>query len=161
MQDKTDNRHNRLKEFIDERSWSKAEFARRVGIYPQDVNKYLSGLLNIENLYLKLQEAGCDMQWLKTGEKHDDTEGAAMLAMLRARGITSAVQLERLFLLAENVQRFTQSVSVTLSEFAVVGNLADMGGVVRVPHIKEATEQKVTAPLVRNKTKKTISKTGK
>lgn len=160
MQDKTDNRHDRLKEFIDERNWSKAEFARRAGIYPQDVNKYLSGLLNIENLYLKLQEAGCDMQWLKTGERHDDTEGVAMLAMLRARGITGTAQLERLFLLAENVQRFTQSVSATLGEFAVVGNLADMGGVVRVPHIKEATEYNKTAPLVQNKTKKTISKTG-
>ncbi len=160
MQDKSDNRHDRLKEFIQERSWSKAEFARRVGIYSQDVNKYLHGLLNIENLYLKLQEAGCDMQWLKTGEKQDNTEDVAMLAMLHARGITSAAQLERFFLLTENVQRFAQSVSVTLSEFAVVGNLADMGGVVRIPHIKEVTEHNKTAPLVQNKTKKTISKTG-
>lgn len=155
MQDKTDNRHDRLKEFIDERSWSKAEFARRTGIYPQDVNKYLRGLLNIENLYLKLQEAGCDMQWLKTGEKHDDTEGAAMLAMLRARGITGTAQLERLFLLTENVQRFTQSVSATLSEFVVVGNLADMGGMARVPSINKAK----IVEHQENEIQETISKT--
>jgi hypothetical protein len=65
MQEKTDKRHERLQGFIAGRKWSKAEFARQVSIFPQDVNKYLLGHLNIENLYLKLQEIGCDIHWLK------------------------------------------------------------------------------------------------
>ncbi|MBL7990451.1 MAG: helix-turn-helix transcriptional regulator, partial [Candidatus Kapabacteria bacterium] len=39
----------RLQHWVfEEQRWTKAEFARRTGIAPQNVNKYLSGELNIE-----------------------------------------------------------------------------------------------------------------
>lgn len=61
----------RLKALIEEKGWSKAEFARKAGIHAQDVNKYLSGSLNPTNLFIALESEGCDIDWLmngKTGE---------------------------------------------------------------------------------------------
>lgn len=158
MQDKTDSRHHRLREFITGRSWTKAEFARRVGIYPQDVNKYLAGQLNIENLYLRLQEAGCDVQWLRTGEKRSDSEEEAMLAMLKQRGITDTLKLERLLAIADNAQQFAARLNSVREGLTVIGHVDDYGGMTRVPMFDESSALETTTPTKAVKAKKSGGK---
>ena len=59
----------RLQDFIEEQKWSKAEFARRMGIPQQNVNRYLSGELDPMNLAEELFNEGCNVEWLMTGKK--------------------------------------------------------------------------------------------
>ncbi len=57
-------RGKKLAEFITQKGYSKGEFARRVGIYPQNVALYLSGKLDPLNLVEGLRREGCDLNWL-------------------------------------------------------------------------------------------------
>ncbi len=57
----------RLKEFIKQKGWSKAEFARRLEIFPQDVNRYLTGVNDIQKIIIKLHKVGCNIIWLIDG----------------------------------------------------------------------------------------------
>lgn len=49
-------------------------FAKKMGIQAQNVNKYLHGELDIQNLFIKLHFEGCDLGWLITGDKIDICE---------------------------------------------------------------------------------------
>lgn len=46
----------RLREFLKSKSWTKAEFSRRMHIYPQVVNRYLYGNESVRDLIPKLLE---------------------------------------------------------------------------------------------------------
>jgi transcriptional regulator with XRE-family HTH domain len=124
---------DRLQEFIDTRGWSKSEFAEQIGIQKQNVSKYLSGALKVEGLYGKLMDMGCDIQWLRTGQRIEGAE--QMLQLLRSRNITTPEQLEQLLNATDNVKKLTESLG---DEVRMIGNLRDMGGMVRVPHISKA-----------------------
>lgn len=63
----------RLKELMKQKNWSKAEFARKMGIKAQNVNKYLNGELDISGLFLQLHLEGCDINWLISGVKPELT----------------------------------------------------------------------------------------
>jgi len=71
MLQKSDISH-RIESFIQQKGWSKAEFARRMGIFPQHVNKYLTGEFDFFNLIEKLEIEGCDIDWLMTGKQYID-----------------------------------------------------------------------------------------
>jgi transcriptional regulator with XRE-family HTH domain len=88
----------RILKFKSGRGWSNAEFARRVGIYPQDVQSYLRGLFNPANLLLRLFQEGCDVIWLLTGKDHSarTREEAEVLAHLSSVGISDRESLARL-----------------------------------------------------------------
>lgn len=67
----------RLKEFIKEKGWSKAEFARRLDIFPQDVNRYLTGVNDIQKILIKLHKVGCDIIWLIDGTVRNNSSLAS------------------------------------------------------------------------------------
>lgn len=58
----------RVKEFIEFKKWKKIDFAKNVNIFPQDVNKYLTGVQDIQRLFISLYEAGCSIDWLISGK---------------------------------------------------------------------------------------------
>jgi transcriptional regulator with XRE-family HTH domain len=64
----------RLQGFIDSQSWNKAEFARRMGIAQQSVNRYLTGELDPMNLAEELFKEGCDIEWLMTGKESSSSQ---------------------------------------------------------------------------------------
>jgi SOS-response transcriptional repressor LexA len=66
----------RIEEFMRFKGWKKAEFARRMDIMPQNVNLYLSGKLDPQNLFISLEREGGDVEHLLTG-KTKETEIAS------------------------------------------------------------------------------------
>lgn len=105
----------RLQHWVfEEQRWTKAEFARRTGIAPQNVNKYLSGELNIENLYMALQDAGCDIHWLKTGEHA--TPDVEMMKILKDAGIDTPEKLKD-FLKVESVVEDITAIASKLASY--------------------------------------------
>ena len=59
----------RLEEFIALMGWNKREFAAKVGIFPQEVNRYLSGENTITRLFIPLYFNGCNLHWLIDNEE--------------------------------------------------------------------------------------------
>lgn len=59
--------HERLKYFIQHKGWKKKDFADKMGISAQSVNSYLNGNLDIQKLFIKLYDNGCDLNWLVSG----------------------------------------------------------------------------------------------
>ncbi len=57
-------RGKKLAEFIAQKGWNKAEFARRCHVDPGNVNRYLSGEFDPMNLASSLRREGCDLNWL-------------------------------------------------------------------------------------------------
>jgi hypothetical protein len=57
-------RGNRLESWWKSKGWSKAEFAQRMSIWPQNVNKYFSGELDPTNLIEQLMKEDCDVVWI-------------------------------------------------------------------------------------------------
>lgn len=132
----------RLAEWIKSRGWSKAEFARRMEILPQTVTKYVNGDVSVDNLAVKLMREGADVHWILTGEKIESGEESAMLAMLKDMGITSSEQLQKFVESSEKIKRLA---TLLHNEVEVIGNVQDMGGMVRVP-VKKIRD----IPLERN-----------
>ena len=58
----------RIEEFMRFKGWRKAEFARRMDIMPQNVNLYLTGKLDPQNLFISLEREGADVEYLLTGK---------------------------------------------------------------------------------------------
>jgi hypothetical protein len=129
MRQQSDARHQRLQQCISDRGWNKAEFSRQMGIVAQDVNKYLDGRLNIENLYLQLQNSGCDVHWIRTGEQSSEADRVALLAMLQRSNITKPEQLQQFLQSAQTIREISMALA---GEVEVLGRLSDMGGVRRV-----------------------------
>jgi transcriptional regulator with XRE-family HTH domain len=99
----------RLSEFVKNREWTKAEFARRMQIRVQHVNGYLNGNLDPRNLVSQLAREGCDLEWLITGKsaserKLTSEEEREMLEFLESIGIMRRKQIEDL-LNPENIAR--------------------------------------------------------
>lgn len=57
----------RLNVFIKSKNWNKKQFAEAMSIHAQNVSKYLSGELEVSNLFYKLHRFGCDINWLISG----------------------------------------------------------------------------------------------
>jgi transcriptional regulator with XRE-family HTH domain len=110
----------RLRQFGEGKFGSMAEFARALGIRPQNLNQYLNGLRVPGNrMKERLEELGCDPIWLITG-MHKELldhryyesvkyqirelmpEEFAMINFLNQIGITTRQELED-FLNPENV----------------------------------------------------------
>jgi hypothetical protein len=53
-----------LQEFFKYTGWTKSEFARRMNILPQNINKYLIGELDVQGIAINLLKEGCNLQWL-------------------------------------------------------------------------------------------------
>jgi transcriptional regulator with XRE-family HTH domain len=72
----------RLELWWKSKGWSKAEFAKRMRIWPQNVNKYFSGDLDPTNLVEQLMKENCDVVWIIDGkaEKLPTKERPAMVA---------------------------------------------------------------------------------
>ncbi len=65
-------RGKRLYEFFCSKGYkTKKEFAEKMNIQPQWVNKYFSGEFNPVDLMIPLALEDCDIQWLITGKKQD------------------------------------------------------------------------------------------
>ena len=62
-------RGNRLVLWWKSKGWSKNEFARKMGIWPQNVNKYFVGQLDPMNLVDPLRKEDCDILWILDGRK--------------------------------------------------------------------------------------------
>jgi SOS-response transcriptional repressor LexA len=71
----------RIEAFMRFKGWKKAEFARRMDIMPQNVNLYLSGKLDPQNLFISLEREGGDVEYLLTG-KTKETEIASQTAFV-------------------------------------------------------------------------------
>ncbi len=67
-------RGSRLKLWWKSKGWSKAEFARRMKIWPQNVNKYFSGELDPTNLIEQLMKEECDVVWIIDGKTTEHLE---------------------------------------------------------------------------------------
>ena len=61
-------RGSRLKLWWKSKGWSKVEFANRMKIWPQNVNKYFSGELDPTNLIAQLMKEECDVVWIIDGK---------------------------------------------------------------------------------------------
>jgi transcriptional regulator with XRE-family HTH domain len=68
-------RGNRLKSWWKSKGWSKAEFARRMSIWPQNVNKYFSGELDPTNLIEQLMKEDCNVVWIIDGKVEKEQRG--------------------------------------------------------------------------------------
>ncbi len=66
---------NRLRLFIENLGISKAEFGRRIGVVPQNVNRYLTAEADIFSIIGILEEMGCNIDWLLTGKEPDKSPG--------------------------------------------------------------------------------------
>ncbi len=66
-------RGSRLKIWWEQKGWSKTEFAQRMKIWPQNVNKYFSGELDPINLIEQLIKEGCDIVWIIDGKTTGQT----------------------------------------------------------------------------------------
>lgn len=77
----------RLESLIKERGISKAEFARLMGIKPQNVNLYLEGRLDTTNLYFALSQNDFDIDFIESGEssKNKLQKPKKSIALLTAR----------------------------------------------------------------------------
>jgi transcriptional regulator with XRE-family HTH domain len=60
-------RGSRLELWWKLKGWSKTEFAQRMKIWPQNVNKYFSGELDPINLIEQLIKEECDIVWIIDG----------------------------------------------------------------------------------------------
>lgn len=58
----------RLFEFFEATGLRKAEFGRLLGIRRQHIGKYLDGTYSPERFKYRLEELGCNTQWLATGD---------------------------------------------------------------------------------------------
>jgi transcriptional regulator with XRE-family HTH domain len=85
----------RLEEYYLSKHISKAEFARRMNIFPQDVNKYFTGILDPLNLTAQLIEDGCNIIWLATGKGEMDIE-CVMFKELREENLQLKQENEKL-----------------------------------------------------------------
>jgi len=61
----------RLKLWWKSKGWSKAEFAKRMNIWPQNVNKYFSGALDPTNLIEQLMKEDCNVVWIIAGQAEE------------------------------------------------------------------------------------------
>lgn len=88
----------RLLSFSESMGWSKAELARRVGIFPQEVNGYIEGKYNPIRLLPPLLDEGLDPNWYITGKtpEQQHTADGDMLRILRRNGILTPDDLKRL-----------------------------------------------------------------
>ena len=90
----------RLREFMDSQNWSKAEFARRMGIPQQNVNRYLAGELDPMNLAEELLKENCNIEWLMTGKSTKEgtigEQDKLMLHILAESKIRSPRELTKL-----------------------------------------------------------------
>ena len=68
-------RGNRLESWWKSKGWSKAEFAQRMNIWPQNVNKYFSGELDPTNLIEQLMKEDCDVVWIIDGKAEKEQRG--------------------------------------------------------------------------------------
>jgi len=66
-------RGSRLELWWKSKGWSKAEFAKRMKIWPQNVNKYFSGILDPLNLIEQLIKEECDIAWIIDGKTAGQT----------------------------------------------------------------------------------------
>jgi len=71
-------RGNRLEQWWKTKGWTKLEFARRMKIWPQNVNKYFSGQLDPMSLAQELYDEGCDLIWILTGRSRQSAEQSAV-----------------------------------------------------------------------------------
>jgi transcriptional regulator with XRE-family HTH domain len=122
----------RLSQWIANRGWTKAEFARRMEILPQTVTKYINGDVGVDNLVVKLLREGADIHWILTGEKHSESNQQEMMQMLKGMGITSPEQLSKFLEAAEKIKRMA---TLLHNEVTVIGSIQDVGRMVRVPVI--------------------------
>lgn len=76
---------SRMEEFIKDKGWAKAHFAKIIGIAPQDVNKLLKAKLNPLNYIDKLVSEGADKNWLLTGEYSEAKKIVRELTSKQAR----------------------------------------------------------------------------
>ena len=88
----------RLEEFIKEKGWNKADFARNMGIFPQHVNRYFNGKADIQKIFVKLSEYGCDLNWLATGIKTNQY-GYADKLLLESK--VKSLELEKIIFTAK------------------------------------------------------------
>jgi hypothetical protein len=58
----------RLKSWWKSKGWNKVEFAHRMKIWPQNVNKYFTGVLDPTNLVDQLMKENCDVMWIIEGK---------------------------------------------------------------------------------------------
>jgi transcriptional regulator with XRE-family HTH domain len=88
----------RLREFSESMGWSKAELARRVGIFPQEVNGYIEGKYDPIRLLPSLLDDGLDPNWFISGKTPEQQAGvdSDMLRILRRNGIMTPDDLKRL-----------------------------------------------------------------
>lgn len=67
----------RLREYGLNKFPTLADFARALGIDPQNLNSYLSGRRRPGNkMKFRLKKIGCDASWLMTGKKKDNFQAA-------------------------------------------------------------------------------------
>lgn len=95
-------RGSRLKLWWKSKEWSKAEFARRMKIWPQNVNKYFSGELDPTNLIEKLMKEECDVVWIVDGKTKEYIEKRGMVAE------TSAVYGQKKDILSQGMSKQTK-----------------------------------------------------
>lgn len=81
----------RLTEWFESTGWTKRVFARQMGIAEANVNSYLTGKLDTQNLTVALMREGADVRYIFTGEKEETVRQAF-----------SARQWQILTLLADN-----------------------------------------------------------
>jgi transcriptional regulator with XRE-family HTH domain len=73
-------RGNRLKQWWKSTGWQKAEFARKMEIWPQNVNKYFRGELDPTSLAEQLIREECDLGWIVTGKTTSQLARRGMVA---------------------------------------------------------------------------------
>ena len=85
----------RLESWWKSKGWSKAEFARRMRIWPQNVNKYFSGELDPTNLVEPLMKEGCDVVWIIDGKSSETGKHGIVAESTAAYGATTVIPSDR------------------------------------------------------------------
>jgi transcriptional regulator with XRE-family HTH domain len=70
----------RLEQWWRSKGWRKSEFAERMKIWPQNVNKYFSGELDPTNLAEQLVKEDCDVVWIIDGKTGGQSAGQGIVA---------------------------------------------------------------------------------
>lgn len=103
-----------------------AEFARQLGVSPQNINKYLSGKMQPGALMQKrLRELGCDIEWLMIGKKPGEIDITNTVPLMNVPVYSHVNAGEKKWVVSDDIVEFIaipKSTDTTLFGLIVKGD---------------------------------------
>lgn len=119
----------RIQEFVAEKKWDVPEFANKMKVTRATIYKLYNGTTDPQTYFIRLGEEGCDLNWLRTGEKTTGNsplfmskEQARLLGFAEEIGIFTLEDLRQVFapnMTIEQLIAFAQQVELKVMKYGV------------------------------------------